>query len=250
MTANTVIDSAQPNITSVGTLTSLTVAGAVLPAANVTHDLGSPTQRWNSIYLSNNTIYLGNSALSVDSGGNLTVDGDAVATVNSSGNLVVVGNIQADNVGTVAAINLDGNVANVLAGDGTWIAAGGGGGNANTGNFVFANSTMSTPYPDIMLIQTLDASGANLRTQLRFDPDLSQASMSARSSTFNESYTSSSWTTAEYTGTQIDFVDAPDLVQFLSSSSFDNGVNKQFSINGGNMTAYTSASYSASNVTI
>ena len=60
--ANTVNDAAQPNITSVGTLTGLTVGGNILPSANVTYDLGSPTQRFRDLYLANNTIYLGSNA--------------------------------------------------------------------------------------------------------------------------------------------------------------------------------------------
>lgn len=42
------------------------------------HSLGSPTHPWKDIYLSNNTIYLGNVALSVDNTGNLTVNGNAI----------------------------------------------------------------------------------------------------------------------------------------------------------------------------
>ena len=40
------------------------VSGNILPSADITYDLGSPSNRWNSLYLSGNTIYLGNSAFS------------------------------------------------------------------------------------------------------------------------------------------------------------------------------------------
>ena len=43
---------------------NLTVTGSILPSANVTYDLGSPTQRWRSAYFSGNTIYLGGAVLS------------------------------------------------------------------------------------------------------------------------------------------------------------------------------------------
>ncbi len=54
---------------SVGSVTS----GNVLPSANVTYNLGSPTQQWKSLYVSSDTIYLGGVPLSV-SGGTLLVN--------------------------------------------------------------------------------------------------------------------------------------------------------------------------------
>ena len=78
-TAGTVTTNAQPNITSVGTLTSLTVAGNVLPSANITYDLGSDTQRWKDLYLSNSTIYLGNA------GATISANATAVIITNPGG---------------------------------------------------------------------------------------------------------------------------------------------------------------------
>ena len=52
----TVLTAAQPNITTVGNLTSLTVGGAtthygnILPGANVSYNLGSSTAWWNTVY--------------------------------------------------------------------------------------------------------------------------------------------------------------------------------------------------------
>ena len=43
---------------------NLTITGSILPSANITYDLGSPTQRWRSAYFSGNTIYLGGAVLS------------------------------------------------------------------------------------------------------------------------------------------------------------------------------------------
>ena len=47
--------------------TTSSIGGNLLPTANVTYDLGSSTARWKDIYLSNNTIYLGNTAVSANS---------------------------------------------------------------------------------------------------------------------------------------------------------------------------------------
>ena len=50
--------------TVVFTSSNIHVAGSILPSANITYDLGSPTQRWRSAYFSGNTIYLGGAVLS------------------------------------------------------------------------------------------------------------------------------------------------------------------------------------------
>ena len=42
------------------------VAQNILPTTDVTYDLGSPTNRWRDLYLSNSTIYLGETALGID----------------------------------------------------------------------------------------------------------------------------------------------------------------------------------------
>jgi hypothetical protein len=47
--------------------TSTNIGGNLLPTGNVTYDIGSSTARWKDIYLSNNTIYLGNTAVSANS---------------------------------------------------------------------------------------------------------------------------------------------------------------------------------------
>ena len=46
----TLSTAAQTNITSVGTLTGLTVSGAIVPNGNLTVNLGSTTAWWNNIY--------------------------------------------------------------------------------------------------------------------------------------------------------------------------------------------------------
>jgi hypothetical protein len=130
-TAGTVTTAAQPNITSVGTLSGLAITGDatqtgnleitgnlsvtgtfnvtngsvivgnLLPSANVTYSLGSPTQRWKDIYLASNTIYLGNVALST-----------------TANDLTVTGNVNANNIvsnNRVIANTLVSNIANGTA---------------------------------------------------------------------------------------------------------------------------------------
>jgi filamentous hemagglutinin len=56
-------------LANVGTLTvngGSTFTGNLLPSANVTYNLGSPTQRWSEIYLAGNTIDIGGATISAD----------------------------------------------------------------------------------------------------------------------------------------------------------------------------------------
>jgi hypothetical protein len=72
----------------------------------------------------------------------------ATGNIKTSGNISATGNITAANLGNIVAINLDGNVGNVLSGTGTWIAAGSGStyGNANVATFLaaFGSNAIST----------------------------------------------------------------------------------------------------------
>ena len=123
--AGTVTTNAQPNITSVGTLTSLTASGNItstggrfignaagltnIPGANVTGTVA-------------NAAYAANSGYSNNSGN------ANVANVAYSVNVANVAGI-----GNIATVNLDGNVANVLKGNGTF------GPEGSTGNANYAN---------------------------------------------------------------------------------------------------------------
>jgi len=62
------------NSISVGTITA---SGNIIPSAADTYSLGTPTLRFSELYVSNNTIYIGDTALSIVSG-SLYVDGAPV----------------------------------------------------------------------------------------------------------------------------------------------------------------------------
>ena len=108
-TAGTVTTNAQPNITSVGTLTGLVVSGNITPSANVTYDLGNSTNRFNDLYLSGNTIELGDSTISSNAtgitmtnpaGGTFTVVGTQAANsssiINGTSNIIIQSNANID----------------------------------------------------------------------------------------------------------------------------------------------------------
>jgi len=87
---NTIIGSNSSDVVSVNGR----INTALVPAANVTYDLGSTTMRWKDLYLSGSTLVLGNVTLSDATGTlstnnasiseNLTVSGNAVLGSNSS----------------------------------------------------------------------------------------------------------------------------------------------------------------------
>lgn len=68
----------------------LAVSSNILPSANVTYSLGSEQFQWKDLWVSNNTIYIGNTPLTI-SNGNLLVNGNLVtgstSTVYSNANV-------------------------------------------------------------------------------------------------------------------------------------------------------------------
>lgn len=87
------------------------ITGALLPSANVTYNLGSPTQRWKDLYLSGSTIYLGAAGeLTTDNSGALTINGNLTTTANVNSGNVSTGNITATGVATVTGNVVAGNV--------------------------------------------------------------------------------------------------------------------------------------------
>jgi len=130
LVAGTVYTNNQPNITSLGNLSSLNVVGnaslgnlivtgnvlgSLIPDANVIYDLGSNTHRWNDLYLSGNTIYLGETVLTSDSSG-ITAAGNINASNANLGNLVSA-NYFAGNgylLSNLNGSNVSGQVSNSL----------------------------------------------------------------------------------------------------------------------------------------
>lgn len=76
--------------------TKITIGTSLIPNANITYDLGSPTRRWKDLYLSGNTLHIGDSVtISATSTGNVNIssgapgsDGVLGTTSLSSSNLI------------------------------------------------------------------------------------------------------------------------------------------------------------------
>ena len=119
--AGTVVNNNQPNITSVGTLTGLSIAGNIIPTSNISYDLGNNTNRFNDIYLAGNTIYLGAQEITANATGiNLTgnLSGDATGLSNIPGANVTgtVANATYANAANTANLATYATTANSVAG--------------------------------------------------------------------------------------------------------------------------------------
>jgi hypothetical protein len=131
LVAGTVYTNAQPNITSVGTLTSLSLSGAItgdlIPSSNVTQNLGNTTNRWKDLYLSGSSIIIGSQTISATTSGislSGTVNGDGGNLSNITGanvtgqvgNSLIAGTVYTNaqpnvtSVGTLTGLNVSGNV--------------------------------------------------------------------------------------------------------------------------------------------
>jgi hypothetical protein len=86
-----------------------TFAGNILPAANITYSLGSSTQRWKDLYVSNSTIYLGEYALTT-TGNALVFDNQIVITANSTSPVITTGNVTGGNLITSGVVSATGNI--------------------------------------------------------------------------------------------------------------------------------------------
>jgi hypothetical protein len=73
----TLVTTSQPNITTVGTLTSLQVSGNITPTADQVYNLGNATNAFKDLYLSGNTIYIGTSTITATNNGVVISTGNA-----------------------------------------------------------------------------------------------------------------------------------------------------------------------------
>jgi hypothetical protein len=151
-TSNVAIGSANANVTvgvngtgnvAVFADSGVTVAGNILPTANVTYSLGSTTQRWKDLWVANSTIYLGETPLTT-TGNTLLVNGLSVITSANNSSLSLTGNVQGGNLLTGGLISASGAItgASVVGGviTGTSVSVSGN----VTGSFFIGNGSALT----------------------------------------------------------------------------------------------------------
>ena len=126
-------DSSAITIDQATTISSnLTVGGDILPSVANGGDLGSSANPWRSLYVSNNTIYIGGNALKIDSNGDLTLNNNRI--VQENGEYLVL-----DNLTDVIANSP--SVGDVLTWNGgSWVN----GGQVDLGKFKISNNNLGT----------------------------------------------------------------------------------------------------------
>jgi hypothetical protein len=112
---------------------TVTVTGNILPTANATFNLGSPSSVWDSLYVSGNSIYIGDVILKANNGNlrvrnfddtaDAGVEGTFISTSTTSGNIQIGFNhIEATNLNGNIDLSPNGNgVVNINTGNGLQI---------------------------------------------------------------------------------------------------------------------------------
>jgi len=91
--ANVTVGVAGVGNVAVFSSTDLTISGNLLPAGNVSKNIGSPTNAFNDLYLANSTIFLGNATISANATSVIMTNESGQQTViTGSGTLTSYGN--------------------------------------------------------------------------------------------------------------------------------------------------------------
>jgi hypothetical protein len=129
-----------------------TVGSNLIPTGNIVYNLGNTTNRWNDLWLSNSTIYLGNAQISANATSLILTNPEGAQTVFSgsvaniiAGTVTATGNVTGGNLSTSGILSVTGNanVGNIGATNAnvTAITATG---NANVGNLGTAGLVTAT----------------------------------------------------------------------------------------------------------
>lgn len=113
---------------------NLTITGNLLPSANVTYNLGSPSQRWKDLYLSGTTINLNGATISAHNG---------VLTFQNGhgGSFSVTGTAAGQSTGSFGNLTANSGIASTSTSTGALTVTGGAGISGN----IYAGSIQNTP---------------------------------------------------------------------------------------------------------
>jgi hypothetical protein len=153
-TQQTLINLLNANVTAANTLIPnlIAISSNIIPSANVTYSLGSSAYQWKDLWVSNNTIYIGNVPLTV-SNGNLLVNGSLVTGSGSGTDDVLRANVGAYQTFANSNAATQATSINTV--------------NANIGAYqTFANSNAATQSTAIATLQTQVYANANVNTYL------------------------------------------------------------------------------------
>ena len=119
-----------------------TITGHLLPSANVLYDIGSPTQRWRSLYVGANTIDIGGATISADLG-----TGSLILTGPDGAEFVLSGTSITNSLGTFGFVEIGSNTDSTSTTSGALQIHGGAG---ITGN-IFAGGIIDVAGNSIYL---------------------------------------------------------------------------------------------------
>ena len=91
-------NTAQANVIATVASDGISVAGNMTPVTSNLYSLGNSTHQWDSLYVSNSTIYINNVPIGLTSGNVLTVDGQPILSNDSNTSITTTGNITAGNI--------------------------------------------------------------------------------------------------------------------------------------------------------
>lgn len=103
-------DSSSGNVSLPG---NVLVGGNLVPEGNLVYTLGTASNRWSNLYLSGNTIYLGDSTITTDADGNMILTSGTDATFTVSGNTEIT---TIYNGNSNISIITDGNISTSISG--------------------------------------------------------------------------------------------------------------------------------------
>ena len=159
----TLLTASQCNITNVGVLKGLSIAGNILPTSNLAYDLGASNMRFRDLYLSGNTIDLGGAKVSKSANGGLSIGSNVYAdtvlgiTGSFSSNL----SAQSFNATTITASTFSGAISTAAQPNIT--SLGTLTGLSMNGTLVMTNSSaIDAPSTGTLNIGTVNASNINI----------------------------------------------------------------------------------------
>jgi hypothetical protein len=141
---------------------NVTIQGNVLPSANITYDIGSPTQRWRTGYFSANTIDLGGSTISVTAAGFSFNSAGTITTIASNGS-ISSNTLTAPTTTVTGNLTVIGNVsAPYFIGSGALLTALPGYAYGNTNVAAYLNTQGYNLYSNVNVASYLNTQGYNL----------------------------------------------------------------------------------------
>jgi hypothetical protein len=138
----------------------LTAPGHIIPSADLEYDLGSTSSQWRSIYVGTGTIYIGGVALGVNQDNYVTVDGNPIVTVNTAGNIT----IQGDNILTPVAVSDTAPDANVSEGNLWYNSLDGRTYVSYSGQWVDSNPLVAQPIPQDLDLNSVTFNDLSVQT--------------------------------------------------------------------------------------